>query len=154
MNDKRGRRHSSVIIVAALPDATGAPTSGPSRADVRVDTFRATGPGGQHRNKTDSGVRLTHLPTGVVVTATEDRSQHANRKVAWDRLTAALDARASEAAGTALNEARSSVFGLPRAYTWTAWRDEVKTGGTKARMSACLSGELSALMQVRGCLPN
>lgn len=55
-------------------------------AQCRMDTFRASGPGGQHRNKTDSGVRLTHLPTGVVAQAVDDRSQHKNRAVAMNRL--------------------------------------------------------------------
>lgn len=63
-------------------------------AECRVETFRAGGPGGQHQNTTDSGVRLTHLPTGISVTARESRSQHRNRKMALARLRAALDERA------------------------------------------------------------
>ena len=63
-------------------------------AECRIETFRAGGPGGQHQNTTDSGVRLTHLPTGVAVTARESRSQHRNRKMALSRLRAALKERA------------------------------------------------------------
>jgi len=63
-------------------------------AECRIETFRAGGPGGQHQNTTDSGVRLTHLPTGVAVTARESRSQHRNRKMALARLRAALEERA------------------------------------------------------------
>ena len=63
-------------------------------AQCRVDTFRAGGPGGQHQNTTESGVRLTHLPTGISVTARESRSQHRNRKMALARLRAALEERA------------------------------------------------------------
>jgi protein subunit release factor B len=63
-------------------------------AECRLETFRAGGPGGQHQNTTDSGVRLTHLPTGISVTARESRSQHRNRKAALARLHAALEERA------------------------------------------------------------
>ena len=62
-------------------------------SDLSVDFFRASGPGGQHRNTTDSGVRIRHLPTGIVVQATESRSQHRNREVAMERLAAALHRR-------------------------------------------------------------
>ena len=60
--------------------------------EVRLDTYRASGPGGQHVNRTESAVRLTHLPSGVVVTATENRSQIRNREVAFERLTHRLRA--------------------------------------------------------------
>ena len=63
-------------------------------AECRLETFRAGGPGGQHQNTTDSGVRLTHLPTGISVTARESRSQHRNRKAALARLRTALEERA------------------------------------------------------------
>lgn len=61
--------------------------------DIRIDFFRASGPGGQHRNKSETGVRLTHLPTGIVVTGTESRSRHLNLKHAFARLEAKLAAR-------------------------------------------------------------
>ncbi len=63
-------------------------------AECRIETFRAGGPGGQHQNKTESAVRLTHLPTGITVIARESRSQHRNRKVALNRLREALEKRA------------------------------------------------------------
>lgn len=62
-------------------------------ADCEMEFFRAGGPGGQHRNKTESGVRLRHLPSGVVVTATERRSQARNRELAWERLIEELRKR-------------------------------------------------------------
>jgi len=61
--------------------------------DIRIDYFRASGPGGQHRNKSETGVRLTHLPSGIVVTATESRSRHQNLRHAFARLEAKLAAR-------------------------------------------------------------
>ena len=63
-------------------------------SECRVETFRAGGPGGQHQNKTESGVRLTHLPTGITATARESRSQHRNRQVALARLRTELEERA------------------------------------------------------------
>lgn len=62
-------------------------------AQCRVDTFRSGGKGGQHQNTTESGVRLTHRPTGITVTARDERSQHRNRKIALDRLRSALKER-------------------------------------------------------------
>jgi len=80
---------------AENPDTSDPPASDDALlAECRVETFRAGGPGGQHQNTTDSGVRLTHLPTGLVVTARESRSQHRNRMTALIRLRAALEERA------------------------------------------------------------
>lgn len=67
-----------------------------NEADLAIDFFRASGPGGQHRNTTDSGVRIRHLPTGIVVQATESRSQHRNREAAMERLAVALQRRAEK----------------------------------------------------------
>ena len=64
-----------------------------NEADISLEFFRASGPGGQHRNTTDSAVRVRHLPTGIVVQASESRSQHRNREVAMERLAAALRKR-------------------------------------------------------------
>lgn len=82
----------------ADPDAGGPPAGGPPPeddeallAECRLETFRAGGPGGQHQNTTESGVRLTHLPTGIVATARESRSQYRNRRNALRRLRAALE---------------------------------------------------------------
>jgi len=79
------------------PDASSLPEDDEALlADCRVETFRAGGPGGQHQNKTESGVRLTHIPTGISVTARDSRSQHRNRRIAIARLREALEAELRE----------------------------------------------------------
>ena len=118
-----------------------------NRDDVRTDTFRSSGAGGQHRNKTDSAVRLTHLPTGLVVTATEERSQHQNRLVAWARLEERLSAVASADVAEATNESRREQLDEFRAWTWCGWRDEVKgPNGRRASMKRVLQGRLQLVL--------
>jgi peptide chain release factor 2 len=88
--DSSGGRHTSFASVFVYPEVDDSIEIDINPADVRTDTFRASGAGGQHINKTDSAVRLTHLPTGIVVQCQNDRSQHRNRDEAWAMLRSRL----------------------------------------------------------------
>ena len=109
--ESQGRIHTSACTVAVLPEPDEQAAIEINPADLRVDTYRASGAGGQHINKTDSAVRITHLPTGTVVECQEERSQHKNRARALAWLAAKLQDQQDAAAHKEIAETRKLLVG-------------------------------------------
>jgi peptide chain release factor 1 len=136
-NDARGRRHTSTATVALLPDMNS-PVVTVDDADIRVDFFRGTGPGGQHRNKTSTAVRLTHIPTGIVITRTSGRSQQGNLNDARDELARRLSEQVQyrdQAATAASRRDQIIADSDAKAFTHNEQRDEVINHRTGQRWS-------------------
>ncbi|MFT6389696.1 MAG: peptide chain release factor 1, partial [Cellvibrionaceae bacterium] len=109
--ESQGRIHTSACTVAILPEADEHAEIEINKADLRVDTFRASGAGGQHVNKTDSAIRLTHLPTGLVVECQDERSQHKNRARAMSLLASRLQNAQQEVSDKERADERKSLVG-------------------------------------------
>jgi peptide chain release factor 1 len=109
--ESQGRIHTSAATVAVLPEAEEAEAININPADIKVDTYRASGAGGQHVNKTDSAVRITHLPTGIVVECQDERSQHKNRARALSLLASRLQAAEDEKRHSEESETRRRLVG-------------------------------------------
>jgi peptide chain release factor 2 len=151
--DSNARRHTSFASVWVYPVVDDTIVIDINPADVRTDTYRASGAGGQHINKTDSAVRLTHIPTGIAVACQAGRSQHANRDEAWKMLRARLyemELQKREAAKAALEETKTDIgWGHQiRSYVLQPYqmvkdlRTEVETSDTQG----VLDGDLDAFM--------
>jgi len=121
--EAKGRVHTSAATVAVLPKME-AEDIDIRKEDIRTDVFRASGAGGQHVNKTESGVRFTHLPTGVVAESTESRSQHKNREIAMGRLVKQIQENQINQQASVLASQRRSLVGSGdrsekiRTYNW------------------------------------
>src|SRR5690554_3219973 len=109
--ESQGRIHTSACTVAVMPEADEAEAIEINKSDLRIDTYRSSGAGGQHVNKTDSAIRITHLPTGIVVECQEERSQHKNRAKAMSFLASRLQNVETERQQKSMAETRKSLVG-------------------------------------------
>ncbi len=109
--ESQGRIHTSACTVAVMPEADETDEIAINKADIRVDTFRASGAGGQHVNKTDSAIRIVHIPTGIVVECQDERSQHKNRAKAMNLLATRINSAADEKAAKDISDERKSLVG-------------------------------------------
>ena len=154
VTETQGRIHTSACTVAVLPEPDATEEITLDAGELRIDTFRASGAGGQHVNKTDSAIRITHLPTGIVAECQDDRSQHRNKAKAMAVLTARLrDKDRSERA--AKNAAtRRSLIGSGdrsdriRTYNFAQGRvTDHRIGLTLHKLQAILDGDLGEVVQ-------
>ena len=151
--DSAGGRHTSFASVFVYPEVDDDIDIQINPADVRTDTYRASGAGGQHINKTDSAVRLTHVPTGTVVQCQDSRSQHANRDVAWRRLRAKLydlEMRQRMSEQQKLEDSKTDVgWGHQiRSYVLDQSRiKDLRTGVEISNTQKVLDGDLDALIE-------
>jgi peptide chain release factor 2 len=154
--DQNHRRHTSFALVEVMPELESSDEASVviNPQDIRIDTYRSTGAGGQHVNKTDSAVRITHLPTGIVVTCQNERSQMKNREMAMKVLKARLFQRQQQEAAEHLDQIRGQVmpaeFGSQiRNYVlqpYTLVKD-VRTGLEVGNAQAVLDGEIDPFIE-------
>jgi peptide chain release factor 1 len=153
VTETQGRIHTSACTVAVMPEADEVADVVLNPAELRVDTFRASGAGGQHVNKTDSAVRVTHLPTGIVVECQDDRSQHKNRARALQVLAARIKDKQIHEQQAKLAATRKSLIGSGdrseriRTYNFPQGRvTDHRINLTLYKIDRILDGELDELI--------
>ncbi|CAH0231201.1 Peptide chain release factor RF2 [Roseomonas sp. CECT 9278] len=151
--DAAARRQTSFASVYVYPVIDDKIEIEVNPADLKTDTFRASGAGGQHVNKTESGVRFTHIPTGIVAASTQDRSQHRNRAIAMEMLKARLyelELRKREAVSDAVEAGKTDIgWGHQiRSYVLQPYQmvKDLRTSVEKGNPAAVLDGELDEFM--------
>ena len=147
--DSNARRHTSFASVFVYPEVDESIEIDINPADVRIDTFRSSGAGGQKVNKTDSAIRMTHIPSGIVVSMQNERSQHKNRDMAWKVLRSRLyelELRKQQAARDKIEAGKADIsFGSQiRNYVLAPYRmvKDVRTGVESSQTDAVLDGEI------------
>ncbi|TCK05844.1 peptide chain release factor 1 [Marinobacterium mangrovicola] len=151
--ESQGRIHTSACTVAVMPEMDEAAAVEINKADLRVDTFRASGAGGQHVNKTDSAIRITHIPTGVVVECQEERSQHKNRAKAMGLLASRLQQAEMDKHNAAQASTRKSLVGSGdrseriRTYNFPQGRvTDHRINLTLYKLSEVMQGDLDSVI--------
>jgi peptide chain release factor 1 len=151
--ETQGRIHTSACTVAILPEVDEVADVEINPADIRIDTFRASGAGGQHINKTDSAVRITHAPTGIVVECQDGRSQHANKAQAMMVLAARIKQREEDAQNAKIASERRNLIGSGdrsqriRTYNYPQGRiTDHRINLTLYKIDAITEGELDELI--------
>jgi len=152
--ESQGRIHTSACTVAILPEADEITDYEINPADLRIDTYRASGAGGQHVNKTDSAIRITHLPTGVVVECQDERSQHKNRSRALSLLKSRLLQSERDKQSTEQAQTRRQLVGSGdrseriRTYNYPQGRvTDHRINLTVYKLDGVMEGELNLIVQ-------
>ncbi len=152
--ETQGRIHTSACTVAILPEADEIIDVDINPADIRIDTYRASGAGGQHINKTDSAVRITHLPSGIVVECQDDRSQHRNKAQAMSVLAAKIKAGQIQEQESKIASERKSLIGSGdrseriRTYNFPQGRiTDHRINLTLYKIDLIMDGDLNSLIE-------
>lgn len=152
--ETQGRVHTSACTVAVMPEADELEEINIRKEDLRIDTYRSSGAGGQHVNKTDSAIRIVHLPTGLVVECQDERSQHKNRARAMSLLATKLKTQQEDAAHKSISDERRNLVGSGdrseriRTYNYSQGRvTDHRINLTLYSLDAIMQGDLGTVIQ-------